>query len=162
MEKFKRRTYRNLREVLTDVKVMTSKRKEIKGLMRDGVIDEAFRERLMLAVTEVNGCRYCLHAHARMALTAGISEKELQALGRGLFDSSPKEEVIALLYAQHWAETNAKPEIEARERVVAQYGKATVEAIELVLRMIRMGNLLGNTWDYFLYRMSFGHWGGEE
>lgn len=162
MEKFKRRTYRNLREVLTDVKVMTYKRKDIKGLMRNGVIDEAFRERLMLAVTEVNGCRYCMYAHARMALTAGISENELKALGQGLFDGSPKEEVIALLYAQHWAETNAKPEVEAHERVVAQYGKATVEAIELVLRMIRMGNLLGNTWDYLLYRISFGHWGGEE
>ena len=130
--------------------------------MREGVIDEAFRERLMLAVTEVNGCRYCMYAHARMALTAGVTEKELKELGQGLFDSSPKEEVIALLYAQHWAETSAKPEPEVRERVVTQYGKTTVEEIELVLHMIRMGNLLGNTWDYFLYRISFGHWGGEE
>jgi len=26
--------------------------------------------------------------------------------------------------------------------------------------MIRTGNLSGNTFDYLLYRASFGHWGG--
>jgi len=25
--------------------------------------------------------------------------------------------------------------------------------------MIRIGNLLGNTFDYWLYRISLGHWG---
>ena len=28
-----------------------------------------------------------------------------------------------------------------------------------MLRMIRMGNLLGNTWDYVLYRPTFGKLG---
>ena len=26
----------------------------------------------------------------------------------------------------------------------------------------RMGNLMGNTWDYFLYRFSFGSWDPTE
>ena len=33
------------------------------------------------------------------------------------------------------------------------------ELINLVLRMIRVGNLWGNTWDLLLYRISFGRWG---
>jgi hypothetical protein len=31
--------------------------------------------------------------------------------------------------------------------------------IEVVLRMMRMGNLIGNTLDYLLYRISFGRRG---
>ena len=159
MEKFKRRIYHGLSEPIVDLRAIVSRRKEIRSLMRGNTIDPAFRERLMLVVTEVNGCRYCSYAHARQALATGISQEEIAALGQGMFAGSPPEEVPALLYAQHWAEVNGKPDPALRERVVAQYGEQVTQAIELTLRMIRMGNLLGNTWDYILYRVSFGRWG---
>jgi len=136
-------------------------RKQIKVLMQGGLISTAFRERIMLTVTEVNGCRYCQYAHAKMALDAGLSQSEIETLSTGIFHHCPTEEVSALLYAQHWAEANANPEKETRHRVIEIYGQEKVEAMEQVMRMIRMGNLLGNTWDYFLYRISFGHWGKQ-
>lgn len=34
----------------------------------------------MLAVTQVNGCRYCSYVHARMALQAGLSEQEIRTV----------------------------------------------------------------------------------
>jgi hypothetical protein len=46
-----------------------------------------------------------------------------------------------------------------RDQVVARYGAQAVELMELGLRMIRAGNLSGNTFDYLLYRISFGRWG---
>ena len=136
-------------------------RKQIKTLMQGELISNAFRERLMLTVTEVNGCRYCQYAHAKMALDAGLSQNEFEILSTGIFHHCPTEEVPALLYAQHWAEANAKPEPVTRQNVIENYGKEKVDAMELAMRMIRMGNLLGNTWDYFLYRISFGHWGKQ-
>jgi hypothetical protein len=78
-----------------------------------------------------------------------------------MFAGSPSEEVPALLYAQHWAEADGEPDQVVRQRLVEQYGEEAAAGIELVLRMIRMGNLLGNTWDYVLYRISFGRWGAE-
>jgi hypothetical protein len=42
---------------------------------------------------------------------------------------------------------------------VTRYGTQKVEAIELALQMIRMGNLSGNTLDYVLYKISGGRWG---
>ncbi|MEA3341455.1 MAG: hypothetical protein U9R15_15945, partial [Chloroflexota bacterium] len=39
------------------------------------------------------------------------------------------------------------------------YGDDIAGDIELVLRMIRAGNLTDNTWDYLLYHVSFGRWG---
>ena len=161
MEPFGRRFYHSLGELLTDYRSIMSRRKQIRSLMRGDVIPPAFRERLMLVVTQVNQCRYCSYAHAREALSAGIPEQEIEALGKGMFEGSPPEEVPALLYAQHWAEANGDPEASVRAQVVARYGEQVVETIELALRMIRAGNLSGNTFDYLLYRLSFGRWGAR-
>lgn len=127
--------------------------------MRGETLDPAFRERLMLAVTEVSGCRYCRYAHARAALTAGLDQAEVRELGTGSVHGSPPEQVPALLYAQHWAETEAHPDPEARRRIVETYGPEQTGAIEAALRLIRVGNLAGNTGDYLLNRVSFGRWG---
>ncbi|MCK4314262.1 MAG: carboxymuconolactone decarboxylase family protein [Anaerolineae bacterium] len=43
-------------------------RSRIRAVMKQNLTSPAFRERLMLAVTAVNGCRYCSHVHAREAL----------------------------------------------------------------------------------------------
>ena len=158
-KQFNRRFYHNLQEINADIKAIFSKRKDIKALMRDGKISDSFRERIMLAVTEVNGCRYCQYAHAKMALEAGISHDEIKALSSGSFQNCPDEEVPALLYAQHWAEKNGQPDIDTRQKIVDIYDETTVEAMELAMRMIRMGNLLGNSWDYVLFRLSFGRLG---
>ena len=156
---FNRRYYHNFRGILSDAKAVFSRRKQIKTLMRDGKISSAFRERIMLAVTEVNGCRYCQYAHAKMALEAGLSEGEIKSLSSGSFHNCPDEEVPALLYAQHWAEKNGQPDLDTRQKVLDTYDERIVESMELAMRMIRMGNLLGNTWDYVLFRLSFGKLG---
>jgi AhpD family alkylhydroperoxidase len=159
MNRSERRTYHSLGELLTDLRMIMSRRKEIRSLMRGKVIAPAFRERLMLVVTAVHRCRYCSYAHAREALSRGVSQVEIEALGKGMFEGSPSEEVPALLYAQHWAEANGEPEASVREQVVTRYGEQVVEMVELALRMIRVGNLAGNTFDYVLHRASFGRRG---
>lgn len=159
MSKFKRRTYKNLGELITDVRIIFSKRKDIRTLMQGELITPAFRERIMLAVTSVNQCRYCSYAHSREALSKGISQEELNELGRGMFAESPSNEVPALLYAQHWAETNGLPEARLRHKLISTYDEKPVDLMELAMRMIRSGNLLGNTFDYLLNRISFGRWG---
>jgi AhpD family alkylhydroperoxidase len=159
LKKFPRRTYRNLADMLADFRDLMTRRQEIKLLMRGHVISRSFRERLMLAVTQVNGCRYCSYYHAQVALTEGISREEIIALGQGVVADSPQEEASALLYAQHWAETDAQPDAAVRARVVDEYGEEAVGLMELAMRLIRSGNLLGNGWDAFLFRLSFGRWG---
>ena len=159
MKEFNRRTYHSLSQVFADTKAILAQRDRMKSLMRGELIDAAFRERLMLAVTAVNGCRYCSYVHAKNALVEGISNEEIEALSEGELANSPREELPALLYAQHWAETNGNPASAARARVVEQYGEETTKTIEFALRTIQMGNLLGNTVDYLLYRVSFGRLG---
>lgn len=113
----------------------------------------------MLAVTAVNGCRYCSYYHAKEALKTGLPEAEIRAMQDGIVDNAPTEELPALLYAQHWAENNARPDPDVRQKLIDAYGTTQTDAIDAVLRMIRMGNLLGNTTDYWLFRLSFGRFG---
>jgi AhpD family alkylhydroperoxidase len=133
-------------------------RKRLKEVMKSGLISTAFRERLMLAVTAVEGCRYCSYFHARQALKSGVSNEEISQLLSGDVDNCPEEEAVAVLYAQHWAESDAHPDPEAVRKLEQTYGSEKSEAIHLMLHMIRLGNLLGNTWDYLLFCVSFGKW----
>lgn len=116
----------------------------------------------MLAVTEVNGCRWCSWFHAREALRAGMPQEEVARLLGGELALAPAEEQPALLYAQHWAEADARPAADARARLVGVYGEHKAIDIELAMRMIRIGNLWGNTLDWALYWLSWGRWGTAE
>jgi AhpD family alkylhydroperoxidase len=157
--KFKKRTYRNPRDFVSDLWFPIRNRSRLREMTREGLISQAFRERLMLAVTAVNGCRYCSYFHSRQALKSGISSEEIRQLLAGDVVDCPQDEAVAVAYAQHWAESNAHPEPEAVERLQQTYGPGKAESVHLILRMIRMANLLGNSWDYLIYRISFGRRG---
>ncbi|MDR9459133.1 MAG: carboxymuconolactone decarboxylase family protein [Dehalococcoidia bacterium] len=156
--KFTKRTY-SLRELYADISFLLKNVRDVRRIMRENLISSAFRERLMLSVTSVYGCRYCCWAHTREALRSGIDQKEITGLLTGSVDNCPQEEAVALLYAQHWADYNASPDPEATRRLEQAYGAEKAKMIHIVLRMIRVGNLWGNSWDCFLYRISFGRWG---
>jgi AhpD family alkylhydroperoxidase len=157
--KFNKRYYNNLGQFWRDFRYPFQNHNQLKLAMSGDLVSPAFRERLMLAVTAVNGCRYCSYFHAREALRTGLPEAEIRAMQDGIVDNAPAEELPALLYAQHWAESNATPDPAIRHKLTEAYGIERANAIELVLRLIRMGNLLGNMADYWLFRLSFGRLG---
>ena len=159
MKTFRRRIYPSLRAFWKEFKQLFADRKKIRASMRDDQISACFRERLMLTVTSVNQCRYCAYAHSRQALLTGITPEEIWNLCNGTFDHCSEEELPALLYAQHWAECNGEVDERTREKLIAIYGQPTADSIEMAIRLIQMGNLLGNTFDYFLYRITFGRLG---
>ena len=153
---FSKRFYTSGGEFLRDVLYLGRNVREISSVRLGGHISPAFRERLMLAVTAVYGCRYCSHFHAKQGLKSGVGHEEAAALLSGSLETCSPEEAVALLYAQHWAESNANPDAEALRRLEDTYGTDKAKAINLLLRMVRVGNLAGNLWDYFLYRLSRG------
>jgi AhpD family alkylhydroperoxidase len=138
---------------------LVQSRSRIRLVMRSKTISAEFRERLMLAVTEVNHCRYCSYAHTKMALKSGVNQQEISWILDHNIQGCPEEEIPAIIYAQHWAETDGRPESEIRKSVINRYGTVKVEMIEVVLRMIRTANLAGNSFDFILFRLSLGKWG---
>ncbi len=125
-------------------------------MFRGRSLDPRLRERVMLAVTEVNRCSLCAWAHTRMALQEGLDRDEVNALLHGALDGVPPEEHTAILYAQHWADTGGRPEADARVHFEAAYDRQTVAALDFTMRFIRFWNYCGVAVEKFLSWITFG------
>lgn len=156
---FPRRHYRDPLAPVVDLLWVAGHAGRALRVVRGRSLSPGTRERLMLAVTEVNGCRYCSWVHTREALRAGVPREEVDQLVGGDIAAAPEEERPALIYAQHWASTDGRPESEPRASVVERYGEPRVLDFEMAMRLIRIGNLWGNTLDWCLYWLSWGKLG---
>lgn len=118
-----------------------------------GRVSPAFRERILLAVTSVNKCRYCQWVHTDLAVANGMTTSDVAALMGANTQNVPENEKAALVYALHYAETDRNPSAEQRNELVAAYGTETARDIENYIRLIFFSNLTGNTFDSFLSRL---------
>jgi AhpD family alkylhydroperoxidase len=141
--------FHDLREVLAGLP-------SFRDTARSGRVSRAFAEKIMLAVSQVNGCRYCAYGHTRMALREGVAPDEIERIMAAELGDFPEEEAVALAFAQHWAETAGQPDPEAERHFRDYYGPVISRDIFNWMRMIQMGNLMGNTLDAILYRLGFG------
>ena len=117
----------------------------------------AFSEKIRLATTAVNQCVICARVHYEWAQLAGVDRNEIRALlnndlkGGGVADDN---ELVALLYAQHYAESNQNPDPDKTRQLHEYYGPATATDITLIIRLISFFNLTGNTLEAFLSRIA--------
>jgi AhpD family alkylhydroperoxidase len=138
---------------VNDIGFLLWKLPEIMGVFSNKKITKSFAEKIMTIATAVNGCDYCSWFHAKQAIASGISEEEIRKMMNLQFRADANDfELIALLYAQHFAETNRNPEPELKKKLFDFYGEKTAGHIVLLIRMIFFGNLFGNTWDAVLSR----------
>ena len=122
-------------------------------LLRGKHFTRVFIEKIMNVTSAVNGCVYCSWFHAKAALNCGMSKEEVKNMMNLQFRTDASEfELIALLYAQHFAETNRKPETEMTEKLYEYYGEDAANQIVLAIRAIFFANLFGNTWDAVISR----------
>lgn len=120
---------------------------------KDKKMSNHFIERIMLAVTEVNGCEVCSYGHTRIALEQGMKEEEIQMLLSGATDSTPHDELKAVMFAQHYADTKGNPTKESWERIIEAYGKEKALGILGATRMIMVGNSYGIALSAFRSRL---------
>ena len=111
-----------------------------------------FIERIMLAVTEVNNCSICSFAHTKWALEKGMSKEEIQNILAGNMDDIPADELEAVIFAQHYADTRGNPTKKAWDSIVKVYGTPKARAILGVTRTIMIGNTYGLPWSSFFNR----------
>ena len=107
---------------------------------------ESPAERIMLAVTEVNGCEVCSYAHARIALEKGLRAEEVRMLLAGDAGAIPADEAIAIAFAQHYADSRGNPTRESWQRLVETQGSAKALGILGAARTMMIGNAYGIAW----------------
>ena len=161
MAVFKKRTFPGVGAFLADLGYLWSQRRFFAMPMGVKGIDAPLFERLFLAETEVNGCRFCAYAHSRAALKQGVPDGEIRELLAREWSHVPEGERPAVAYAQHWTETYGKPDPEAVATLEQTYGAEMVERINVALRLMRFCNYSGNLVDLCLFKASFGRFGGS-
>lgn len=151
MKQYKRRfTLGQLYAALTHIPSAAS------GMMRNsisGLIDKQFIERIMLSVTEVNGCPICSYAHTRMALNEGMSSDEIKSMLSGEFGHIPPDQVKAVLFAQHYADVRSHVDSKAYSALEEFYGRKKARIILSAVQMIYVGNLYGIPYSALISRM---------
>lgn len=141
-------SYRIYYQALRTVPYMVSGEKK-------GILSAELRERLMMAVTEVNGCAMCSWYHTKTELETGMAEGEVRELLAGEFQNVPDTELTAVLFAQHYADTRGKPDKAAWDKLRAQYGQDAARAMLGAIRGIMLGNLLGMPSGSLMSRVGF-------
>lgn len=72
------------------------------GALKGGVLSDKEREAFQLAVSEANGCEYCLAAHTHIGKGAGLSEQQTIEARRGrITDDAKLGAVTAFATALH-------------------------------------------------------------
>lgn len=102
-----------------------------------------FIKRIMLAVTEVNGCDVCSYVHTKSALEQGMSPEEINMILSGDTKNIPDEEATAILFSQHYADARGNPSEDAWSRIVQTYGTDKALGILGATRIIMFGNIFG-------------------
>lgn len=115
-------------------------------------VSKVFSEKIMLAVTQVNGCRYCNYVHAKSAIDAGASEDEINMMLNGELGEGGKDESLALMFAQHYADTDGNPDEETYAKFVEHYGVQKATGILATIRIIMTANIHGIALDALLSR----------
>jgi uncharacterized peroxidase-related enzyme len=105
----------------------------LNGALAKGALEAPTRERIALAVAEVNGCDYCLSAHSYLGShLAKLSEAEMSA-NRDGGSTDPKADA-AVRFAVKLV--NARGHVtEADVQAVKQAGYSDAQIIEIVLHV---------------------------
>lgn len=116
-----------------------------------------FKERIMLAVTEVNGCTMCSFVHTKLALKAGLSQQDIQELLAGELVGVPPTESLGVLFAKDYAFNQETIDPSFYDKLVSTYGVRKARAVLGVVEMITMTNGMGLALGYLKRTLTFKH-----
>lgn len=115
----------------------------VRKARKEELLDKHFMERIMLGVTQVNGCPLCSFAHTKMALEMGMEAQQIEELLGGELDNIPLEQLKAVLFGQHYAETTGRPSKKSWDEIVHEYGVDGAKGILGTIRIMMVGNIWG-------------------
>ena len=116
-----------------------------------------FKERIMLAVTEVNGCVMCSYVHTKLATKAGLTDKDIKSLLEGELEGVPDDQSLGVLFAKDYAFNKEKVDKEFYDRLVEHYGHRKSRAILGASEFITMTNSMGISMALLKNTLSFKH-----
>ncbi len=83
-------------------------------------------EKVMLTVTEINGCEVCTVFHNKVAEKEGIKEEEIQMLFVADVEEIPQEDAPAILFSREYANSSGNPSEDSWSSLKTFYGESKV------------------------------------
>lgn len=117
------------------------------------LMNKKLKERIMLAITEVNGCTMCSYIHTKLALSSGMKSEDIKSILGGDTTSIPLEEAVAVMFGQNFAYSKEVPSKESINRLYEEYGEQKAKLVIAVCYMITMTNGMGTSMDYLYSRL---------
>lgn len=110
-------------------------------------------EKVMLTVTEINGCEICSVFHNKVAQKEGIKEEEIQMLFVADVEEIPQEDAPAILFSREYAHSSGNPSEDSWSSLKTFYGESKAKGILGAVRTIMMGNTFGIVWGALVNRL---------
>jgi len=144
---FAKRSYTDVEQLTTDLRAIWVAPQDLRSLRQDARITHPLIEKIMLAISGANGCRLCSGAQARYAARQGLSSTEIDSLLRGEISYATADEAPALVFAQHFAHEGGRPDPDMVHRIEEIYGPAMAQDLMVLMRVVLLINLVGNSID---------------
>jgi len=140
------RTY-TVRELLVDLKWIVTRLPSLWSIWVGGRLPRALREKVVVAVAQVNVCGMCEHAHTRMAREAGVSDVELAALENMDEHAMDRRTWLAVAHARDRTKAEFAPlaNDESPTALIEVLGSQTYRDVEDVARVMTVANRIANT-----------------
>jgi AhpD family alkylhydroperoxidase len=117
-------------------------------------LDPGFREQLMLAVAQLNGCKYCSWAHHEWASIDGVPEAELAQIEQMDPASFDRRKWLAISYVRELVSARFAPvSADLEKKMHQQYSEREIAEIVLVAKVMDAANLGANTFDAMRWRL---------
>ena len=117
-------------------------------------IDPGFREELMLAVSRLNDCRFCTWGHQEWAHLSGVSDEELAQVEQLDPKGFNRRKWLAITYIRALVKEDfRRVQPQLRRAMQHKYSPREIRDIELIARVMDIGNRGGNTFDAMLSRL---------
>lgn len=119
----------------------------LNGALARGSLTPQTRERIALAVAEINGCDYCLSAHAYLGKNvAGLDEAEIAA-NRAGGSSDPKADAAVRFAAKLVRDRGQATQADVSAVRMAGYGDAEIVEIVAHVALNTLTNYLNEAFD---------------
>lgn len=115
---------------------------ELDNSLRNGSLIAQEIELVKLAVSEANGCSYCVAAHSYLGARVGLAPTDIEAARHGCPSGNPKHDALTA-FARHLVSAprgTIAPEVVARMRA-AGYGDRQIVDVLTVISAITFTNL---------------------
>ena len=136
-----------LPELVRDLGSVLTRVPALWAIWMGGRLPRALREKIIVAVAQVNACTMCEHAHTRMALEAGVSDAELAALENLDESAFDRRTWLAIAYARERSKSGFAPVADdaSQTDLTEALGAQTRRDVEDVARVMTVANRIANT-----------------